>query len=211
MGVVGSIVEMPDHCWPLLRDSFVPVDFIRLGDSLRRPDLAEIRPDGSVRVWQPPETRETVIPVRHGFDELVTVQFAYRGVALSPSGDYYALLQLTDHYELVRFNLDAMPFEDFPPAANTPPQLIAPEAPQQAKVGVPMSFIVTAVDPEELQVTIKITGVPPGAVAGRYGNMTAIFKWTPTAANVGTHTVTFETRDQLCGKARLDVTLTVVP
>jgi uncharacterized protein (TIGR03437 family) len=66
------------------------------------------------------------------------------------------------------------------------------DTPQVISVGKKLTFVVTARDPNDLPVTLSASDLPPGAnFDANSGRMT----WTPTAAQVGTHLVTFKARN----------------
>ena len=87
--------------------------------------------------------------------------------------------------------------------------------------GGTLSFTVQASDPDSGQtVTLNVAGLPAGATMTpslpRSGNpVTSVFSWTPTAADVGTHVITFTATDNSGLQAGLQTlcssTLVVAP
>jgi uncharacterized protein (TIGR03437 family) len=74
---------------------------------------------------------------------------------------------------------------------NDAPSLNLP-APVTIQINQPLNFNVTAADPEGGTITIAATGLPVGA---QFNPQTGLFSWTPSAAQIGTHTVTFMATD----------------
>jgi uncharacterized protein (TIGR03437 family) len=65
-------------------------------------------------------------------------------------------------------------------------------APVTIQINQPLSFNVTATDPEGGSSTIAATGLPAGA---QFNPQNGLFNWTPSASQIGTHTVTFMATD----------------
>jgi uncharacterized protein (TIGR03437 family) len=81
------------------------------------------------------------------------------------------------------------------------------ETPQVISVGKKLTFVVTARDPNDLPVTLSASGLPPGAnFDANSGRMT----WTPTAAQVGTHLVTFKARNTADAVSQKVVTIDAI-
>ena len=81
------------------------------------------------------------------------------------------------------------------PPANRPPVLTVP-GPQTVAVNTPLSFTVTASDPDANQtLTFTSTNRPGGSSFEQTGNNTARFSWTPNATQAGAYTITFEVAD----------------
>ena len=74
---------------------------------------------------------------------------------------------------------------------NRPP-VFAPVGPQQASTTVPMSFLVSATDPDNDTVTLVAANMPSGAV---FDSNTGAFSWTPSYNQAGVYTVTFTATD----------------
>jgi hypothetical protein len=73
------------------------------------------------------------------------------------------------------------------PPANRPPVLIVP-GPQTVTATNPLSFTVTASDPDANQtLTISAIGRPANATFTQTSNSTAQFSWTPSATQVGSY------------------------
>ena len=80
-------------------------------------------------------------------------------------------------------------------AVNDPPVLVVP-GPQTTNAGQTVNFNVTATDPDAGQtISFTASNLPAGAQFNQTGPGTGNFTWTPTAAQVGTHVVTFNARD----------------
>lgn len=94
--------------------------------------------------------------------------------------------------------------------ANKPP-VFAAVAAQTATVGSPFSLTVSASDPEGGAILLSVANAPTGSTFTDAGNKTGSFVWTPTAAQLGAHTLTFHAADTgtPMGVASLDVTIAV--
>ena len=69
---------------------------------------------------------------------------------------------------------------------------------KSASVDTPFSFTVTATDADGLAVSLTASGLPSGATApdtNGTGSVSTTFNWTPSAAQVGVHHVTFSATD----------------
>jgi hypothetical protein len=77
------------------------------------------------------------------------------------------------------------------PAAG--PVLIAPRL-RDAKYGEPVSFLASAVDPNNLSVQVGMVGAPDGA---SFDASTGQFTWTPSPAQVGKYQIGFTASDAL--------------
>lgn len=94
-----------------------------------------------------------------------------------------------------------------PPVFNNPPTAPACGSSVTATVGQTVSFTVSSSDPDPGQtVTLNVVGLPLGATMTPplpiSGNpVSSTFSWRPTAAQVGTHVVTFTATDNSAGLA----------
>lgn len=86
---------------------------------------------------------------------------------------------------------------------NDPP-VITPIADQLAVELRPLSFLITASDPEDSVLTFSTRGLPPGAAFVDHGNRTASFDWTPAVGSSGVYTVTFVVREAVARDALSD-------
>ncbi|MEZ4333196.1 MAG: Ig-like domain-containing protein [Myxococcota bacterium] len=105
------------------------------------------------------------------------------GSSLTPAGDQY---RRSGH-------ADVTPFCSAP-AANRAPSF-APIAAQTATVGSPFALTVTATDPDGDALLLSAGNAPSGSSFVDDGNGTGRFSWTPTAAQLGAHAVTFHVTD----------------
>ncbi|MBK7948208.1 MAG: hypothetical protein IPK00_05605 [Deltaproteobacteria bacterium] len=121
------------------------------------------------------------------------------GSSLTPGGDQYRRSNRTD----------VTPFCSAP-VANRPP-VFAAVAPQSATVGSPFSLTISASDPEGGSILLSVANAPTGSTFTDAGNRTGSLVWTPTAAQLGAHTLTFHAADTgtPMGVASLDVTIAV--
>lgn len=89
---------------------------------------------------------------------------------------------------------------------NTGPPVLSSIGDRAVNVGTNLNFVISAVDPDADIVTLTVTGLPTGAtftpgnaVIDPSGGITYMppptFSWTPTATEVGNHTVTFVAND----------------
>jgi len=90
-------------------------------------------------------------------------------------------------------------------AANRPPTLVDPPD-RTVEAGAPVSFTLSASDPDNDTLTYSATGLPSGATLNA---ATGAFAWTPTAAQLGTHTITFTVRDPAGLTASQSMVITV--
>ncbi len=74
---------------------------------------------------------------------------------------------------------------------NDPP-VLAPIGPKTVAAGSTLAFTVSASDVDDTQLTYSAAGLPAGA---SFDPATRTFTWTPTAAQAGTHAVTFTVAD----------------
>ncbi len=79
-------------------------------------------------------------------------------------------------------------------SVNTPPALSLP-GDQEVDANAPVAFTVTATDPDSDPLALSATNLPPGSRFLDDGNGVAQFTWTPTDAQVGTHTITVTASD----------------
>ncbi len=100
---------------------------------------------------------------------------------------------------------------------NTPPALSVP-GPQSVNVGSPISFSISATDPDSPAQTLSLSasGLPTNAsfpTASGIGSVTGTFSWTPSSIQVGVYTITFTVTDN--GSPPLStintVSITVLP
>lgn len=79
--------------------------------------------------------------------------------------------------------------------ASDPPVLVVP-GPVSTNVGAAVSFNVGATDPDAGQaITLSASNLPAGSQFNQTGPLAGVFNWTPSAAQVGTHVITFTARD----------------
>ncbi|MBY0401513.1 Ig domain-containing protein [Myxococcota bacterium] len=118
---------------------------------------------------------------------------------LKPAGDQF---RRSGHSDVTPFCSAAV--------ANRPPVFAAVGA-QSATVGSPYSLTVSATDPEGGAVLLSVANAPTGSTFTDAGNRTGTLVWTPTAAQLGAHTLTFHAADTgtPMGVASLDVTIAV--
>ena len=93
---------------------------------------------------------------------------------------------------------------------NRPPQFV-PIPPQMASLGYLFQLTVMATDPDGGPVLLNVSSPPAGSTFVDNPNGTGTFGWTPTASQVGNHSVTFHATDTgtpMAGAA-LDVTISV--
>jgi hypothetical protein len=97
------------------------------------------------------------------------------------------------------------------PTTNHPPQF-RPVAAQTAMVGALYQLTVTATDPDAGDMLLlTVANAPTGSTFTDNGNGTGTFRWTPGAADVGSHPITFHAADTgtPMGVATLDVAIGV--
>lgn len=80
------------------------------------------------------------------------------------------------------------------PMANQPP-IFTPVAAQSATVGQLFSLTVSARDPEGGMLLLSVGNGPTGSTFSDAGNGGRTFRWTPSAADLGAHTLTFHAAD----------------
>jgi hypothetical protein len=90
-----------------------------------------------------------------------------------------------------------------------------------ASVGVPVAFPVSAtanIGSTADSLTLQVAGLPAGATqipplpqtaAGTFATVASMFSWTPSAAQVGTHQITYTATDQLGATTQCSVTVVV--
>ena len=91
---------------------------------------------------------------------------------------------------------------------NRPP-VFAPVGAQQASTTIPLSFSVSATDPDNDAVTLSAANVPQGAA---FNPSTGTFSWTPAYNQAGIYTVTFTATDNgtpTIATSSLDVVISV--
>jgi len=89
------------------------------------------------------------------------------------------------------------------PAAH--PVLRAPEK-QIARLGAPLAFLVTAVDPADLPLQLSATGMPAGA---SFDPALGRFEWTPGASQAGIYRVVFSAANSARQSASAEVAIEV--
>ena len=80
------------------------------------------------------------------------------------------------------------------PTANQPP-IFTPVAAQSATVGQLFSLTVSARDPEGGMLLLSVGNGPTGSTFSDAGSGGGTFRWTPSAADLGAHTLTFHAAD----------------
>jgi hypothetical protein len=94
------------------------------------------------------------------------------------------------------------------PAALPPldqPPIFIPVPSQQAAVGNPLTFAISAYDPEGAQVVYGAVSLPSGAA---FDPVSHVFSWMPAAYQLGYHTAVFRAYDRV-RSADLSVPITV--
>ncbi len=94
------------------------------------------------------------------------------------------------------------------PAAAAPPVLNLP-GPQSASEGNPLTFMVSATDPDGQTVSLFSAQRPTGATFVDHRDNTGTFDWTPAFGQAGTYTVLFLADDTFGGTDNGSVTITV--
>ena len=94
------------------------------------------------------------------------------------------------------------------PAAAAPPVLNVP-GPQSASEGNPLTFMVSATDPDGQTVSLFSAQRPTGATFVDHRDNTGTFDWTPAFGQAGTYTVLFLADDTFGGTDNGSVTITV--
>src|SRR5207249_4838386 len=89
------------------------------------------------------------------------------------------------------------------------PTVLSPSATEVAENSL-LTVTVTASDPDgDVIGSLTATGLPAGASFTPAGdNASGVLSWTPTAGDVGTHTVTFTATNALSGSAATTITVT---
>ena len=132
------------------------------------------------------------------------ISFAGRGVDVIWSKDAFTNQIFAFEIPRAECGLGGQP--PLPPPANNPPRFDVPPTPAcgsslVAMVGQPLSLTVQASDPDSGQtVSLAVSGLPSGAsfpIPSPGNPVSSIFSWTPAAAQVGTHTITFTATDNL--------------
>jgi len=95
-----------------------------------------------------------------------------------------------------------------PPAAAAPPVLSVP-GPQSASEGNPLTFMVSATDPDGQSVHLYAAQLPAGATFADNHNNTGTFNWTPDFGQAGSYTVLFLADDTFGGTANGSVQIDV--
>ncbi len=99
-----------------------------------------------------------------------------------------------------------------PLAANQPP-VFSPLGAQSAVVGQLFELAVAAQDPEGGPLLLTVSNAPSGHLFGDAGNGSGSFRWTPSALQLGSHTLRFHAADtgSPMAVATLDVAVAVGP
>lgn len=84
--------------------------------------------------------------------------------------------------------------------------VFAPVGPQQVLEHSPLSFTVSATDPDSDPVILSVTGLPSGAT---FNASTGVFNWTPGHPQAGNYVVTFKATDTHSASSINDVVITV--
>jgi uncharacterized protein (TIGR03437 family) len=77
---------------------------------------------------------------------------------------------------------------------------------QVAKVGAPLSYSVTAVDPHDLPVRVEAEGIPAGA---SFDAAAGVFQWSPTEFQTGQYRITFTATNSAHQSSKAQVLLDV--
>ncbi len=93
-----------------------------------------------------------------------------------------------------------------PPNLNIPP-IFSPISSQSVQKGNRLQFTVSAIDSNNYPLTYSASPLPPGAL---FNSTTGVFSWTPTAAQVGTYSITFSATDGPATSVPTPVTINVV-
>ena len=98
-----------------------------------------------------------------------------------------------------------------PPTQTNGAPVLAPVGPQQATVGQLLELMLSASDPDNDAIALSVSNAPAGAALQDLGNGLGTFRWTPSATQLGSRTVTFHATDAgtPMASATLDVTITV--
>jgi hypothetical protein len=91
---------------------------------------------------------------------------------------------------------------------NHAPILTAPGS-ATVDIGSPLSFLVSATDPDGDHVDLSGSGLPSGSSFTDHGNNTGTFSWMPVAGQAGTHTVSFSGTDGRGGTGTASTVITV--
>ena len=92
----------------------------------------------------------------------------------------------------------------------TEPPLLAPIGAKVAVIGSPLRFTVRASDLDQDPLLFSATGLPAGATLTpglQYGS--AVFEWTPNAADLGEYAITFKVTDSTGGTDQRSIVLKV--
>ncbi len=99
------------------------------------------------------------------------------------------------------------------PAPSNRAPVFAPVGPQSASVGQLFELAVSAVDPEGGALLLAVSNAPAGHLFRDAGNGSGSFRWTPSAAQLGSHSLRFHAADtgSPMAVAALDVAIAVGP
>jgi hypothetical protein len=100
-----------------------------------------------------------------------------------------------------------------PPTQTNGAPVLAELSPQRATVGQLLELMVSATDPDNDALALSVSNAPVGATFQDLGNGTGTFRWTPSATQLGSRTVTFHATDAATpmASAMRDVTISVGP
>ncbi len=100
-----------------------------------------------------------------------------------------------------------------PPTQTNGPPVFGPLDPQRATVGQLLELMVSASDPDGDAIALSVSSAPAGATFQDLGNGLGSFRWTPSATQLGSRTVTFHATDAgtPMASATRDVTISVGP
>jgi len=141
----------------------------------------------------------------------VAVYAATRG----PGGDVYAIVEVgTSTYWIGHWKADGTWVGQTSPnlnvdgvmgilwtgpaATHSAPTILAPDQVACVLPGTPISFSVTATDPEGTLTTLSATGLPSSAsfpTVSAIGSVAGTFTWTPLGTDIGTWTINFNAVD----------------
>ena len=217
----GRVLQWQGTCWfvppAILAD---PFSMVRRGNALRYvagTSLVEVGVN-SVAVWQPPSDSYLFPDAPPGsINPELYKDAAARVIWLQASlvggdGTFYGFVETTDHYDLIRWNLDKLPKTTYPLPANQPPIMDSVTS-QHIKEGKELKLVIGVRDPEGRNLlSVAADGVPKSAqFVPQYGKGKAALVWTPTQADVGQYTVTIRAEDDLCARSSGSFQIIVEP
>jgi hypothetical protein len=132
-------------------------------------------------------------------------------ISVSPptgsAGTYHASVTATSDGALVTELFDII-VTGTSGGENHAPVLTAPGS-ATVDIGFPLSFVVSATDPDGDHVDLFGSGLPPGSSFTDHTNNTGTFSWTPVAGQAGTHTASFSGTDGRGGSGSASTVITV--